>query len=529
MEVKVELLSPTKLVQPSPDTTPATAHYEPPESVELETRVTVQSDVLGSDDSSDDSSNVESDDSSDSTSISSDSDNSDSDSDNTNLIPQIETSSITSSIPSFQIPACSDEEGSEDEAKEGKWLDSEVELLHCNAAEYLISRGFESLSEIMDQCLVKRKDFYDHCAQGLDRTYKQVDRKCQTMFKTERKKKVPDLREGKWLKSEVVLLKSNAEEYLESSHFQTIEEVMNEPSERKLFVKSCNEGLNRTYRSVFMKCKSLFNPKNHLGKYTPREEKHLLALLKAHKDKEDKWKIIGEELGRSPQSVRVKCTKRKSVGKWSPAEVDKLKEGVERFTIKGKIDWDRVAEFVGSRTKDDCIVKRKHLSLKLESPVRVHSTKAGEDGVKLIEAIDGLDVRFRDDVDWKELAKTCPLGEEVGAHDLQTRFDTLVKKYVPLAKALGFSEVLSVLKKNYVDKMKRKVNGEKVVLSNSQAFWKRKILNAKEEKKRKKKNKGRLKPSSLKFTSQDKLKLKKRFLNSAETLPSAENLIRIDE
>ena len=532
VEVKAEPVSPAKLLHP-PLQDINTADYEISESVELEKCVTAVSDLL--------------DDSSDSTSISSDSEYSDSENTNPVLQSQIETSSITSSIPSFQIPASIqsvgsaeegswlDEEGSwlDDETKEeqGKWLEYERELLESNAEEYLKSSRFDSLSEVMDQCLAVRKDFYKHCSQGLKRTDQQVAKKCRIMFNSKRKKKVPELREGKWLKSEIVLLKSNAEEYLESSHLQTIREIMNQPSERKMFVKSCAEGLNRTYRSVFLKCKSLFNPKNHLGKYTPREEKHLLALLKAHKDKEDKWKIIGEELGRSAQSVRAKCTKQYSIGKWSTLEEDKLKEGVEMFTIKGNVDWDCVADFVGSKTKDDCIAKKNKMSLTLEAPLKVHSSSiTGEHhGIKLIEAVNKLDVKFRDDVDWKGLSREGPLGIDVSPHDLKTRFDILVKKYVPLAKVLEFDDLMDVLKKNYVDKMKRKLNGEKVVLSNSDSFWKREKLNTRRDNFLKKKQKGRLKPSSLfKFTSLNKLELKKRFLNSAETLPSAD-FVEIDE
>jgi len=155
--------------------------------------------------------------------------------------------------------------------------------------------------------------------------------------------------------------------------------------------------------------------------------------------------------------------------------------------------------------------------------------KVGIYNVILIEAVEGLGVGFLEEVKWEELEVEDCSWNNMSAHDMEIRFNNLVKTYVPLARALDFSDVLNVLKTNYVEKMKRKLDGEKVKLRKRPAKSKRKtplqLLRRRLRKERK------LKVSSqnkLKINSQNKLILKKKFLKSAETLPSVENLIELD-
>ncbi|KAL4511856.1 hypothetical protein ABPG72_012701 [Tetrahymena utriculariae] len=92
----------------------------------------------------------------------------------------------------------------------------------------------------------------------------------------------------------------------------------------------------RTVQSCHNFCRRRFNPNNYGGKWTPQETNQLLALVKEHGRK---WKLIGQQLGRTETNVRDKY---KSIGEenaeqrkidyWSLDELTQLIKLISQHT-----------------------------------------------------------------------------------------------------------------------------------------------------------------------------------------------------
>ncbi|KAL5252753.1 hypothetical protein ACHWQZ_G015502 [Mnemiopsis leidyi] len=153
-------------------------------------------------------------------------------------------------------------------------------------------------------------------------------------------------RTGKWLKEEEDTLKANAREYL-LIHNLTLPDIFKLANkDRKPFYKHCSQNINRKYTNVYKKALRMFDEKNHLGHYTEQEIKTLKKLEATVKD-ENKWKAIGEKMGRSANSVRDRATKigaevkkNKRKRKWTEKEKERFRIAFEKH---GK-EWQTVSE-----------------------------------------------------------------------------------------------------------------------------------------------------------------------------------------
>eukprot|EP00063_Salmo_salar_P066138 XP_014040973.1 PREDICTED: cyclin-D-binding Myb-like transcription factor 1 [Salmo salar] len=74
--------------------------------------------------------------------------------------------------------------------------------------------------------------------------------------------------------------------------------------ERKDFYRSVAWGLNRPLFAVYRRVLRMYDNRNHVGKYSPEEINKLKELRQKHGND---WATIGAALGRSASSVKDRC------------------------------------------------------------------------------------------------------------------------------------------------------------------------------------------------------------------------------
>ncbi|KAL4659503.1 cyclin-D-binding Myb-like transcription factor 1 isoform X2 [Arapaima gigas] len=217
-------------------------------------------------------------------------------------------------------------------------------------------------------------------------------------------------KQGMWSKEEIDILMSNIDQYIKSRGIQDPTEIIFEMSkdERKDFYRSIAWGLNRPLFAVYRRVLRMYDNRNHVGKYTPEEIEKLKELREKHGND---WATIGAALGRSASSVKDRCRLMKdtcNTGKWTEEEERRLAEVVHELTgtepghaVTQGVSWASVAELVGTRSEKQC--RSKWLNyLNWKQSGGTEWTK--EDDINLINRIAELEVNDENEINWDILA-----------------------------------------------------------------------------------------------------------------------------
>ncbi|NXU57052.1 DMTF1 factor, partial [Turnix velox] len=218
-------------------------------------------------------------------------------------------------------------------------------------------------------------------------------------------------KQGMWSKEEIDILMSNIERYLKARGIKDATEIIFEMSkdERKDFYRTIAWGLNRPLFAVYRRVLRMYDDRNHVGKYTPEEIEKLKELRIKHGND---WATIGAALGRSASSVKDRCRLMKdtcNTGKWTEKEEKRLAEVVHELTstepgdiVTQGVSWAAVAERVGTRSEKQC--RSKWLNyLNWKQSGGTEWTK--EDEINLILRIAELEVLDENDINWDILAE----------------------------------------------------------------------------------------------------------------------------
>ncbi|XP_044279284.1 cyclin-D-binding Myb-like transcription factor 1 isoform X2 [Varanus komodoensis] len=218
-------------------------------------------------------------------------------------------------------------------------------------------------------------------------------------------------KQGMWSKEEIDILMSNIERYLKAHGIKDATEIIFEMSkdERKDFYRTIAWGLNRPLFAVYRRVLRMYDDRNHVGKYTPDEIEKLKELRIKHGND---WATIGAALGRSASSVKDRCRLMKdtcNTGKWTEEEEKRLAAVVHELTstepgdiVTQGVSWAAVAERVGTRSEKQC--RSKWLNyLNWKQSGGTEWTK--EDEINLILRIAELEVADENDINWDLLAE----------------------------------------------------------------------------------------------------------------------------
>ncbi|XP_039375242.1 cyclin-D-binding Myb-like transcription factor 1 isoform X1 [Mauremys reevesii] len=218
-------------------------------------------------------------------------------------------------------------------------------------------------------------------------------------------------KQGMWSKEEIDILMSNIERYLKARGIKDATEIIFEMSkdERKDFYRTIAWGLNRPLFAVYRRVLRMYDDRNHVGKYTPEEIEKLKELRIKHGND---WATIGAALGRSASSVKDRCRLMKdtcNTGKWTEEEEKRLAEVVHELTstepgdiVTQGVSWAAVAERVGTRSEKQC--RSKWLNyLNWKQSGGTEWTK--EDEINLILRIAELEVSDENEINWDLLAE----------------------------------------------------------------------------------------------------------------------------
>nr|XP_014348453.1 PREDICTED: cyclin-D-binding Myb-like transcription factor 1 isoform X2 [Latimeria chalumnae] len=218
-------------------------------------------------------------------------------------------------------------------------------------------------------------------------------------------------KQGMWSKEEIDILMNNIDHYLKDRGIKDAAEIIFEMSkdERKDFYRTIAWGLNRPLFAVYRRVLRMYDNRNHVGKYTPEEIDQLKELRAKHGND---WATIGAALGRSASSVKDRCRLMKdtcNTGKWTEEEEKRLAEVVHELTgtdpgdiVTQGVSWAAVAERVGTRSEKQC--RSKWLNyLNWKQSGGTEWTK--DDEINLITRIVELGVSDENDINWDILAE----------------------------------------------------------------------------------------------------------------------------
>nr|XP_046192697.1 cyclin-D-binding Myb-like transcription factor 1 [Oncorhynchus gorbuscha] len=217
-------------------------------------------------------------------------------------------------------------------------------------------------------------------------------------------------KQGMWSKEEIDLLMSNIHQYVKGRGMEDPAEIIFEMSkeERKDFYRSVAWGLNRPLFAVYRRVLRMYDNRNHVGKYSPEEINKLKELRQKHGND---WATIGAALGRSASSVKDRCRLMKdtcNTGKWSEEEERRLSDSVYALAgvcpgraVTGGVSWAAVADLVGTRSEKQC--RSKWLNyLNWKQSGGTEWTK--DQDLSLVHRIVELDVDDENELKWEELA-----------------------------------------------------------------------------------------------------------------------------
>ncbi|XP_065178958.1 uncharacterized protein LOC135809526 [Sycon ciliatum] len=263
---------------------------------------------------------------------------------------------------------------------------------------------------------------------------------------------------GAWSAAEVKMLQDNICKYLLDNNKATLQEVVMVPKKemRKDFYRIIAKGIDRplfsVYRRVRRMCEELKN-----GKYSPAEVEKLKEL---HSKYKTDWVNIGKLMGRSASSVkdRFRLVKENGKnGKWTEEEENMLLHAVHDVTatpigetVDKAVIWSKVAEKVPSRSEKQCRIKWiNFLSWKEQKGAEW----TAQDELDLIGKIQALDVSDESGIDWTSLAKGW--ASVRSPQWLHSRWWSM-KRIVPKPVLASHKETIEYMSKMYPGVLERK-------------------------------------------------------------------------
>ncbi|XP_065830067.1 cyclin-D-binding Myb-like transcription factor 1 [Oscarella lobularis] len=265
---------------------------------------------------------------------------------------------------------------------------------------------------------------------------------------------------GMWSKQENEILKRNIDDYLKTNNIASAEEVIFELSkeERKDFYRTIARGITRPLFAVYRRVLRVYDKKNYLGKYTPNEVDKLKELRQKHGND---WAAIGAAMNRSPSSVKDRCRLMRdggNTGKWSEEEERRLSEAVHEITntktaeyVTCSLPWAQVADKVATRTEKQCRSKWLNF-LNWKEAGGVEWKKRDE--VELIDRIYGLGLDDENDIDWAALSNGWKAVRS--PQWLRSKWWAL-KRQVPEPQNLTFRGMIDYLHANQASVLRNKV------------------------------------------------------------------------
>jgi len=274
----------------------------------------------------------------------------------------------------------------------------------------------------------------------------------------------PELRSGRWLKSEERVLVSNAKQFMEEWGLDEYSEVFKLPNkDQKCFFSACGVGINREHELIWRKCIRTFNPLNRLGKYTANEEQQLMVLYDKYKDEQDFWVLIGAEMGRSNASVRDKVKlynagyKEKVRRTWTKEETRLLREGMKRYKVSDdsgcKTQWSFVAKHVGTKNARDCMYRWSQVN----NTESLHALTLNQE-ITLVEMVNKAQANHSSDIDWYLISQQWPT--TIDLRVLKRSFRKIVTRYVSthMKADISHNELMAILMENFVARVKREAD-----------------------------------------------------------------------
>ncbi|XP_072419175.1 cyclin-D-binding Myb-like transcription factor 1 isoform X1 [Chiloscyllium punctatum] len=256
-------------------------------------------------------------------------------------------------------------------------------------------------------------------------------------------------KQGMWSKEEIDILMSNIENYLQIHGLSDATEVIFEMSkdERKDFYRTIARGLNRPLFAVYRRVLRMYDNRNHVGKYTPQEIEKLKELRSKHGND---WATIGAALGRSASSVKDRCRLMKdtcNTGKWTVDEEKRLAEVVHELTatdpgdiVTQGVSWAAVAERVGTRSEKQCRSKwLNYLNWKQSGGTEWSK----DDEINLILRIAELNAEDESEINWDIMAEGW--SSVRSPQWLRSKWWT-IKRQVTNHKDLTFAELVDSLR-----------------------------------------------------------------------------------
>ncbi|XP_067915697.1 cyclin-D-binding Myb-like transcription factor 1 isoform X1 [Heterodontus francisci] len=256
-------------------------------------------------------------------------------------------------------------------------------------------------------------------------------------------------KQGMWSKEEIDILMSNIENYLQIHGLSDATEVIFEMSkdERKDFYRTIARGLNRPLFAVYRRVLRMYDNRNHVGKYTPQEIEKLKELRSKHGND---WATIGAALGRSASSVKDRCRLMKdtcNTGKWTVEEEKRLAEVVHELTatdpgdiVTQGVSWAAVAERVGTRSEKQCRSKwLNYLNWKQSGGTEWSK----DDEINLILRIAELNAEDESEINWDIMAEGW--SSVRSPQWLRSKWWT-IKRQVTNHKDLTFAELVESLR-----------------------------------------------------------------------------------
>ncbi|XP_055509467.1 cyclin-D-binding Myb-like transcription factor 1 isoform X2 [Leucoraja erinacea] len=256
-------------------------------------------------------------------------------------------------------------------------------------------------------------------------------------------------KQGMWSKEEIDVLMSNIENYLQIHGLSDATEVIFEMSkdERKDFYRTIARGLNRPLFAVYRRVLRMYDNRNHVGKYTPQEIEKLKELRSKHGND---WATIGAALGRSASSVKDRCRLMKDTcktGKWTGEEERRLAEVVHELTatdpgdiVTQGVSWAAVAERVGTRSEKQCRSKwLNYLNWKQSGGTEWSK----DDEMNLILRIAELNAEDESEINWDIMAEGW--SSVRSPQWLRSKWWT-IKRQVTNHKDLTFAELVESLR-----------------------------------------------------------------------------------
>ncbi|XP_069765691.1 cyclin-D-binding Myb-like transcription factor 1 isoform X2 [Narcine bancroftii] len=256
-------------------------------------------------------------------------------------------------------------------------------------------------------------------------------------------------KQGMWSKEEIDILMSNIENYLQIHGLSDATEVIFEMSkdERKDFYRTIARGLNRPLFAVYRRVLRMYDNRNHVGKYTPQEIEKLKELRCKHGND---WATIGAALGRSASSVKDRCRLMKdtcNTGKWTVEEEKRLAEVVHELTatdpgdiVTQGVSWAAVAERVGTRSEKQCRSKwLNYLNWKQSGGTEWSK----DDEMNLILRIAELNAEDESEINWDIMAEGW--SSVRSPQWLRSKWWT-IKRQVTNHKDLPFAELVESLR-----------------------------------------------------------------------------------